>query len=215
MSIKTILFDLDGTLLDTNSMIIESFQHTYRTHLNKEFPREYIVETFGEILRVTLERECSHCVEEAMDTYRSFQKENFERLIEIHLGVKEALEHFYREGYKMGVVTSRLNESAIRGLRHFGLEKYFSVIIGADDTPHHKPDPMPAFMALEKLKSKADETLLVGDSPYDIQCAKNAGMGSVLVGWSILPRHLNMEHGPDYVVESMEDLVKLVENLNK
>lgn len=214
MAIQYILFDLDGTLLDTNNLIIKSFQHTYRKHLNKEVSKEYIVKTFGEILRTTLERECKDCVEEAIHTYRTFQIENFDRLITIHVGVKEALKALHGKGYKLAVVTSRLNESATKGLRHFGIEGYFDCLVGADDTQHHKPNPAPALMALERLGGTPEEAMMVGDSPFDIQCAKNAGILSVAVSWSALPPHLYMQHHPDYVVDSMEELVALIDRLN-
>lgn len=213
MTIRNILFDLDGTLLDTNELIIQSFQHTYQRHLNKQVDKEEIVKTFGEILKITLDREFGEASEEAIKTYRNFQIGNFEKLIAIRIGVKEGVKELYRQGYKLGVVTSRLNDSAIKGLKHFGLMDYFESIIGADDTDIHKPDPTPAFMALEELGGKAEETLLVGDSPFDILCGKNAGITSVLVGWSALPMEMLLKCEPDYVVDSMEELLALVEKL--
>lgn len=214
MPIKTILFDLDGTLLDTNELIIQSFQHTYKKHLNKEMPRDKIIQSFGEILQHTMEREFGECCEEALHTYRNFQLSNFYHYITMHAGVQEALKFLYEKDYKLGVVTSRLNESALKGLKHFDLDVYFGSIIGADDTDRHKPDPTPAFMALEELDGKPQEAMMVGDSPYDVRCGKNAGMTTVAVGWSALPREMYMQHDPDYVVESMEELVALIKKLN-
>ncbi|QZY54278.1 pyrophosphatase PpaX [Crassaminicella profunda] len=215
MSIKTILFDLDGTLLDTNELIIQSFQHTYKTHLKKEYPREKIIRSFGEILKITLDRECPECSNEALETYRAFQGVNFEKFITIHTGVKKAVEQLYKKGYKLGVVTSRLNESARRGLKLFDLEKYFECIVGANNTDKHKPDPTPILMALEKLNSYPKEAMMVGDSPFDVLCAKNAGAISVAVSWSALPKEMYLKHDPDYVVDSMEELIKIIEKLNK
>ncbi len=213
MTIRNILFDLDGTLLDTNELIVQSFQHTYQKHLNKQVDKDEIIKTFGEILKITLDREFGEHSEEAITTYRSFQIENFEKLISIHKGVKEGIIELHKQGYKLGVVTSRLNESAIKGLNHFGLLDYFESIIGADDTQQHKPDPTPACIALKKLGGTLEETLFVGDSPFDILCGKNAGIKSVLVGWSALPMDMMLKHEPDYVVESMEELVALVGKL--
>jgi len=213
MTIRNILFDLDGTLLDTNELIIQSFQHTYQRHLNKQVDKEDIIKNFGEILKITLDREFGEEGEEAIKTYRGFQVGNFEKLIAIHEGVKEGVIELHRQGYKLGVVTSRLNDSAIRGLNHFGLKDYFESIIGADDTDQHKPDPTPAFMALKELGGKPEETLLVGDSSYDVLCGKNAGITSVVVGWSALPMDIILKYEPDYVVDSMEELLALVERL--
>jgi pyrophosphatase PpaX len=211
MTIKNILFDLDGTLLDTNELIIQSFQHTYKTHLNKDVDKDEIIKNFGEILKITLDREFGEYSDEAIKTYRNFQIGNFEKLIAIHKGVKEGIIELHKQGYKLGVVTSRLNESAIRGLKHFGLIEYFQSIIGADDTDKHKPDPIPAFMALKELGGKPEETIIVGDSPFDILCGKNAGIKSVAVGWSALSMDIILKYEPDYVVDSMEELLALIE----
>ncbi|HEY8805595.1 MAG TPA: pyrophosphatase PpaX [Clostridium sp.] len=213
MAIKNILFDVDGTLLDTNELIIQSFQHTYKRHLNKQVGKEQIIKSFGEILKFTIDREFGDDSEEAIKTYRSFQLGNFEKLITIREGVKEGVEELHRQGYKLGIVTSRLNDSAINGLKHFGLMEYFDTIIGADDTDIHKPDPTPAFMALAELGGKPEETILVGDTQFDILCGKNAGITSVVVGWSALPRDIILKYEPDYIVESMEELMELVEKL--
>ncbi len=213
MAIRNILFDLDGTLLDTNELIIQSFQHTYQRHLNKQVNKEDIIKNFGEILKITLDREFGEQGEEAIKTYRNFQISNFERLITINEGVKEGVIELHRQGYKLGIVTSRLNDSAIKGLKHFGLLDYFESIIGADDTELHKPDPTPALLALKELDGKPEETIMVGDSPYDVLCGKNAKMTSVVVGWSALPRDMILKCDPDYVAESMEEFMILVEKL--
>ena len=215
MTIKNILFDLDGTLLDTNELIIQSFQHTYQTHLNRQVDKEEIIKSFGEILKITLDREFGEYSDEAIKTYRSFQVGNFEKLIAIHEGVRDGIIELHRQGYKLGVVTSRLNDSAIRGINHFGLMDYFGSIIGSDDTDKHKPDPTPAFMALKEMGGKPEETLIVGDSPFDILCGKNAGIKSVAVGWSALPMEIILEYEPDYVVHSMEELLELIAKLKE
>ena len=213
MAIRNILFDFDGTLVDTNELIIKSFQHTYQTHLNKQVDREKIIENFGEILKITLDRDFGDVSEEAIKTYRSFQVGNFEKLITIRSGMKEGIIELHNQGYKLGIVTSRLNDSTMRGLNHFGLKDYFESIVGSDSTKIHKPDPTPALMALKELGGKPEETMLVGDSPYDILCAKNAGITSVIVGWSALPMDMLLKYEPDYVVDNMEELVELVEKL--
>ncbi|MBU3092419.1 pyrophosphatase PpaX [Clostridium sp. CF011] len=213
MAIRNILFDLDGTLLDTNELIIQSFQHTYKMHLNKQVDKEEIIKNFGEILKITLDREFGDDSEEAIKTYRRFQTGNFEKLITIHKGVREGIIELHRQGYNLGIVTSRLNDSAIKGLKHFGLMDYFESIIGADDTDQHKPDPTPALMALKELKGKPEETIFVGDSPFDVLCAKNAKITSVVVGWSALPMDMILKYEPDYVVNSMEEFMRLVEKV--
>lgn len=214
MAIRNILFDMDGTLIDTNELIIQSFKYTYQKHLNIEADRDEIIKHFGEILKDTMDREFGDQSQEAIENYREFQITNFDRLISIHEGVKEGVRELHRLGYKLGIVTSRLRFSTIKGLKHFDLMDYFDVIISADDTELHKPDPTPAFMALKVLSGKPEETILVGDTQYDILCARNAGITSVIVGWSALPIDVIRKYEPDYIVESMEKLMALVGKLN-
>lgn len=110
----------------------------------------------------------------------------------------------------MGIVTSKRRELAIRGLRLFDLEKYFKVIVALEDTEKHKPNPEPILKALELLNANKEETLMVGDSPYDILCASNAGVKSVAVKWTILPFNLLEEAKPDYVINDMLEILKII-----
>lgn len=210
MTINTILFDVDGTLLDTNNLIIQSFQHTYRTIFNEEKNIDHIIKSFGEPLGKTMLREFKDAPEEALRVYREFQFNNFEKLLTIHTGVKETVLKLYEDGYKLGVVTSRLKSSAIRGLNKFKLTDCFGCIIGADSTEKHKPHPEPIYMALEQLSSRSKETIMVGDSAFDVLCAKNAQVTSVIVGWSALPKETYMQHNPDFIIDNMEDIYNIL-----
>lgn len=215
MRIDTVLFDLDGTLLDTNELVISSFQHVYKTILGKEKPVEHIVRSFGEPLAATMEREFDIPVSEAIKIYREYHYEKFEDLIGIFPGVEEAIRELHSKGYKLGVVTSRLTNTTLRGLRKYDLEKYFGCIVTADDTKAHKPDPEPVNLALEKLNSKSGNTLMIGDSIFDVKCAKNAGVLSAAVSWSMTGEEEFEREKPDYIIYKAEEIVALPENLNK
>lgn len=212
MKIDTILFDLDGTLLNTNHLIVESFQHAYRTINGVEKDRDYIVKTFGEPLALTMEREFDIPVEEAIRIYRSFHYERFEDLIDIFPGMAQTIMALHNRGYKLGVVTSRLKHTSIKGLRKYNLEKYFQCIITADDTQKHKPDPEPIHMALEKLNSLPEKTIMIGDSLFDIKCAHNAGTKAAIVSWSELSPDIYLAEKPEYVIEKAEDIVSILMN---
>ena len=213
-NINTVLFDFDGTIMDTNSIIIESWQHTFRAIEGKERPVEEIIKTLGEPLATTLKNLFPGAdTAEHISVYRNFHRANYESNINIFPGVKELLISLKEKGYKTGLVTSRLVWSTMLGLEKYEIKEYFDVVITADDTDKHKPDPAPIYAALEKLGSKAEESIFVGDTRFDIMCAANAGVKSVLVAWTIaLPEEERTgENAPDHTIETAGELLQVLE----
>jgi pyrophosphatase PpaX len=211
--INTVLFDFDGTIMDTNTVILNSWQHTFRTVEGQERPAEEIIRTFGEPLYITMEKVLPQIpVEEGAQIYRSYHYDNFAELIEVFPGILELLEELKRNGYKTGIVTSRLRHTTHVGLQKYDMEKYFDAIVTCDDTDKHKPDPEPVNIALERLGSKPEEAIMVGDSMFDIICARNAGVKAVLVGWAIAVSEEDKygENAPDFIIETAEDLLNIL-----
>ena len=101
--------------------------------------------------------------------------------------MKELFAELRAKGYKLGMVTSRLRQTTSQGLEKYEINEYFDVVVTADDTKKHKPDPEPVYIALKKLGSAPQSSIMLGDTMYDILCAKNAGVKSVLVSWSEAP----------------------------
>ena len=213
VKINTVLFDFDGTVMDTNDVIIASWQHTFKTITGKKRPVNEILETMGEPLSVTMTRLFPNMDEdEAVSIYRSYHRDNFGERIKLFPGMKELLCTLKEKGYKIGLVTSRLTTKTMQGLEKYNIKKYFDVIVTADDTTKHKPDPEPVNITLEKLGSLPEESIMVGDTKYDIQCAKNAGIKSVLVGWAFAASEEDKtgENAPDHIIERAEDLFEIL-----
>lgn len=211
--ITTILFDFDGTVMNTNDLIIESWQYTYRTVEGKERPVEEIVRTFGEPLLTSMAKALPQIpAEEAVEIYRSYHRESFGEKITIFPGVKEMLKTLKAEGYKLAVVTSRARRTTYEAMEKYEIQDCFSAVITCDDTDKHKPDPEPVFIALDKLGSKAEESLMVGDSMFDVHCARNAGVKSVLVGWAVAvtDEEKSGPTGPDFIIEEAAHLLDLL-----
>ncbi len=211
--INTILFDFDGTVMDTNGVIINSWQHTFRTLEGKERTEDEIINTFGEPLAITMEKLLPNVpVDEGVKIYRSYHYENFSDLITVFPGVIELLKKLKKEGYKTAVVTSRMMYTTKQGLDKYDLNDYFDAIVTCEDTNKHKPDPEPINIALEKLNAKPQEAIMLGDSMFDILCAKNAGVKSVLVGWALAVNEedKNGPDAPDYIIEKAEELLDLI-----
>ncbi len=213
--IDTVLFDFDGTIMDTNNVILMSWQHTFRTLENREEEESVLTATFGEPLEYTLARFFPNVpVEESIEIYRSFQRTNFSDLITLFPGMKELVMKVKALGYKTGLVTSRLKSTAMEGLEKFDLTKYFDVIITPEDTDKHKPDPAPVNIALEKLGSKPENSVMLGDTLFDIQCSHNAGIGAILVSWSLALEGKSMEDlgddAPEYIIYEPEELFNII-----
>jgi len=213
---KYILFDFDGTLVNTNDVILASWQHTYKHYLGHEVEQERITACFGEPLLVTMAREFPGVdPQDAADVYRQFQLKHADIMVKIFPGIRELLAALKEAGYVLGIVTSRTRSSALRYLDMFGIGTYFDNLVTCDDTTAHKPDPEPILLALEKLGADADEAIMIGDSPFDIKCANNAGVDGVMVGWRITCDDASLidDAKADYHIEEPVDLLKLLERL--
>jgi len=204
------LFDLDGTLINTNDLIVTSFQHVFRTELGLEVTAEEIYPYFGEPLVRTMARYDEARAESLTAAYRAFNITKHDELVSEFPGVGQALHRLQAAGVRLGVVTSKYTELARRGLRVCGLEAYFPVVVGVDQTEGHKPGPEPALRACELLGVEpSQQILMVGDSVYDMACGQNAGLRTAAVGWTVNRAALAEGH-PDHWVESAADLVSLV-----
>lgn len=212
--IKAVLFDYDGTLMDTNRIILESWQHTFRTVRGKEHPEEELYKTFGEPLHDTMEKFFhGEDVERCIDIYRDYQVSFYREKIEMFPGMEELVKELKRRGYLTAVVTSRLPETTRQGLEKYGLTPYFDVVITCADTTKHKPDPEPVFICTKKLEIAPCEALMVGDTTFDILCGKRAGTKTVLAGWSVAytqEQRIDSETKPDHIIERAEDLLSLL-----
>jgi pyrophosphatase PpaX len=211
MAFSVVLFDLDGTLINTNDLIVVSFQHVFREKLGLEVPAETIHQYFGEPLPRTMQRYAPDRADELTDFYRVFNAANHDLLVKQFEGMRETLEALLAAGVKLGVVTSKKTDMAQRGLRVCGLESYFGAVVGMDQTEKHKPEPEPIYHALDQLgEQPGDHVLMVGDSSFDILCGKNAGVRTAAVSWTVIDREGLERISPDYWVDEPSDLADLV-----
>ena len=214
--INTVLFDFDGTLVNTNDVIIASWQHTYMHYRGREESIEIITSCFGEPLLITMEREFPGVdPQESAEVYRTYQQQNAHLLVKIFPGIVDLLKALKEAGYRMGIVTSRTRESALRYMDMFGITEYFEAMVTCDDTTVHKPNPEPILLGLEKMGITKGEAIMIGDSPFDIKCANNAGVKSVMVDWRITCDNsaLISDCKWDYEIKEPMDLLKVLEEL--
>lgn len=212
--IKAVLFDLDGTLIDTNELIIRTFKHTFKEHLNIEVPESEIVMHFGEPLIETLSRYDKDNAHVLIEAYRGFNESIHDEFTKEIAGAKDTITELKSLGIKVGVVTSKRRPIAERGLNLFNLKRYMDVIITPEDTTKHKPEPEPIYKACELLGIKASEALMVGDSHFDIQCGKNAGSKTCVVKYTVLPLEKIMEYNPEYAIDEIREITQIIRKEN-
>lgn len=209
--IDTVIFDFDGTLADTNQLIINSFKHIYCKFHDGNCNEDYILSTFGEPLELTLRRDFgAYSFEDVIASYRDYQVERFENDVKLYETVEETVKYLVQNNIKVGIATSRLRGSTLSALKKFDIDKYFKVVISADDVKKHKPDKEPLIKAINELNSAAENTLYVGDSKFDMECAINAEVTPVLVGWQKNSDGLAAKYNVKHVLKKMWDLTNII-----
>lgn len=210
MGYKYILFDLDGTLINTNKLIIDSFKYTYKTCLGLEVCEEDILKCFGEPLKVTLSRYSEEKADELLNTYIEYNEIRHDDTVTIFDGIPELLSELVEQGCTLALVTAKRRKGALMGLELFDIRKYFDVIVALEDTELHKPNPAPVIKALELMGAKTSEALMVGDSVFDIHCAHGASVAAALVKWSAAQDFQEDTASADYVVNDTKELLKII-----
>ncbi|MDD3705905.1 MAG: HAD-IA family hydrolase [Clostridiaceae bacterium] len=210
MGYKYVLFDLDGTLINTNNLIIDSFKYTYKTCLGLDVCEEDILKCFGEPLKVTLRRYSEEKADELFNTYIEYNEVRHNDTVTIFEGIPELLPELVKRGSILAVVTAKRRKVALMGLELFDIRKYFDVIVALEDTELHKPNPAPVIKALEILGANASETLMVGDSVFDIHSAHGASVAAALVKWSAAQDFQDEASSADYVVHDTKELLKII-----
>lgn len=208
---RYVLFDLDGTLVDTADLIVRSFQHALHDQLGMHVAREQVLKTFGEPLRTTMIRLGGEERADALvASYRAFNVHHHDKLIRPFPGVARAVSALHAAGLRLAVTTSKLRDTAMMGLRHFRLDIYMDVVVGAERTHTHKPDPEPLLVTLGDLGGRpGPDVLMVGDSPADLLAGRRAGVRTAAVEWSVFPRAALTECNPNYWISDPGRLVAL------
>lgn len=208
-NITTLLFDFDGTLLDTNELIIQSFEQVLNSRYPGQYTREDILPFMGPTLKESFDTVDADLSDVLIQEYRTWNLANHDRLVKEFDGVSETLQRLKENGLKMAIVSTKRNNMVMRGLQLMGLEDFFDTVIGLDDVQRPKPDPEPLLLALERLGSKPEEALMIGDNTHDIGGGKNAGVRTAGVAWSLKGEAFIRSLEPDYVLQHISDLLPI------
>ncbi|WP_254666451.1 HAD family hydrolase [Humibacillus sp. DSM 29435] len=179
-----VVFDLDGTLADTVNLIVESYQHAFRTVIGHEEDPAVIRSWIGRPLIQAFREHSAESADELYSTYLQWNAENTERLIRGFDGAAEMLAALREAGVLVGVATSKRRESAEQAMELLGLAEHVEVLVAMEDTDQHKPDPTPLLLAIERLGIRnPSRAVYVGDAVVDVLAGKAAGMDTVAVTW--------------------------------
>jgi pyrophosphatase PpaX len=206
-----VLFDLDGTVIDSGGIILASMRHATREVLGRVVADAELMQAVGgpglEAQMAALDPER---VDELVSVYRAHNEPLHEELV-CCAGMEEALERLHAEGRRLGVVTAKRRATLELAFEHVPLGHLFETIVGGDETERHKPDPEPLLLAAERLGVRPEDAAYVGDSPFDVRAAKAAAMGSVAVTWGRIHDRSRLEREqPDAIVDTAEELLAVV-----
>lgn len=204
-----VVFDLDGTVVDTVELIVESFRYATRTVLGRVLPDEVITAGVGQPLMIQMRTLSEARAQELYDVYREYNHRRHDELIRSYDGMADVLRGLRDGGRRLGIVTSKSHDTTQMAFRATGLLDEFDVVITASDTSEHKPSPIPLRLCLERLGASADGSIYVGDSPVDIQAGRAAGMATAAVAWGVFGRDALLAVRPDYWLEEPRELLRL------
>lgn len=210
-TIRTVLFDLDGTLIDSLRLILDSYHHTLSQHgLPARSDADWL-KGVGTPLTVQLAewRDEIGTIEALIATYREYNLKHHDRMVTVYPGVLPAVRELKAAGLQTGLVTSKNRHGALRGLTLVGLEALMDVLVCADEVTNPKPHPEPVQKAVALLGADPRSTVYVGDSVHDMHSGRAAGVLTAAALWGPFPRIQLEVAEPDYWLETPGDLLKL------
>jgi pyrophosphatase PpaX len=207
MRFPVVLFDLDGTVIDSGSIILASMRHAAKEVLGTEPPEEELMAAVGGPgLEAQMRALAPDHVDELVSVYREHNEPLHDELVACE-GIDDVLVALKDEGRRLGIVTAKRRATVERAFANVPLAHLFDTIVGGDETDRHKPDPAPLLLAAERLQADVGDCAYVGDSPFDVRAAKAARMQAVAVTWGgIHTRELLEREAPDALVQTPEEL---------
>jgi pyrophosphatase PpaX len=216
-----VIFDLDGTVVDTVELIRETFRFTALKVLGHELPESVLLAGVGKPLMPQMQALSPDHAQELYDVYREYNHRRHDELIRTYDGIREALEALKTAGRRLGIVTSKSADTTAMAFRVVGMRELFDAVVTASDTAAHKPAPEPLWLCLELLGAPGRNTgadaggedasrpIFIGDSPVDIGAGEAAGLATAAVTWGLFSRADLREARPTFLLDDPVQLVDL------
>jgi pyrophosphatase PpaX len=207
MRFPVVLFDLDGTVIDSGAIILASMRHAAKEVLGADVPDEELMAAVGGPgLEAQMHALAPDRVEELVTVYRAHNEPLHEGLA-CCAGMDDLLVRLKDEGRRLGIVTAKRRITVELAFAQIPIEHLFETVVGGDETECHKPDPEPLLLALERMGARPEEAAYVGDAPFDVKAARAGGLFSVGVTWGGIHSRERLEaESPDALVDNPEEL---------
>jgi len=214
MGKSAVLFDLDGTLIDSVPLIVESMRYAFAGRRRAPTVAEWVARIgtpLDGMIREWTEGEAE--LLEVKGRYKEHQHAHHDGMVRAFPGVPELLEGLSARGTALAVVTSKIESSARRSLSFLGLERHFRAVVGLESTARHKPDPEPVRHALSELAARASEAAFVGDSPHDVLSGNAAGVATVAGLWGPFAREAFASARPTAFASAVSEVPGILDRL--
>ncbi|MEW6581227.1 MAG: HAD-IA family hydrolase [Actinomycetota bacterium] len=205
-----ILFDLDGTVIDSVALIRESHRHAVREVLGVDLPDEVLTANVGRPLIDQMRVLSADRADELLAVYREWNHAHTADLLVAYDGMEDALAELRDAGRTLGIITSKSRPTVQLAFDVLPIEQHFDVIVAAEDTARHKPHPAPVLLALERLGRGTAGACYVGDAPFDLDAGRAAGVAAIAVTWGFFTRDALAAHHPTAIVDTVPRLVDVL-----
>jgi pyrophosphatase PpaX len=211
MRFPVVLFDLDGTVIDSGAIILASMRHAAREVLGAEPPDEQLMAAVGGPgLEAQMHALAPDLVDELVTVYRAHNEPLHDELV-CCPGMDDVLVRLRDEGRRLGIVTAKRRATVELAFAKIPIAHLFETVVGGDETERHKPDPEPLLLALERLGARPEEAAYVGDAPFDVQAAKAAAVFAIGVTWGGIHSRERLEaEQPDALADTAEGLLAVL-----
>ena len=212
-ALKCIIFDMDGTLTQTNQLIYDSFNHIAKKYINKRLSPIEIVAFFGPPERAAVEHMIGPIhIDEAMKEYYHFYQTRHNALASLYPGIKELLAFVKERGIIVGLFTGKGRRTTEISLQEFGIGEYFDIVMTGDDVDHFKPSGDGIRKIMDRFSLGPDEVLMVGDAVADIRASRECGVRIAAVVWDSYGKETVMQTATDYLFHSVQEFRSWVEH---